>query len=187
MNPDVISIEKHINLRETEALVFNEQQFNVGFEFVKYIDNDFELLEIPPNIAKLEVVMDTEIYNDDGTTEILTRDVDLIDCELLYPDLVSESVFVAGPDSRMYCLDNQVAQIQGMGYFNTHTEIRISIEHCGDDDTLACDENINADEFFVNAGLAIHDINNNIDLTDYSLGGKPTQNFDLLRLVNFYG
>ena len=46
---------------------------------------------------------------------------------------------------------------------------------------------MNLDEFWLNVGIAIYDINNNIDLTDYSLGGKPTQNFDLLRLDNFYG
>ena len=109
-SPDVISIEKHINLRETDAKVFSTHQFNVGFEFVKY-DGSFNPIEIPENIASLVAKMDTEVNYGDGTYETNTTDIELIDCRILYPDLITENVLVAGIDSRMFCLDNEVASI----------------------------------------------------------------------------
>ena len=44
---------------------------------------------------------------------------------------------------------------------------------------LSQDEQVS---FWENKGFAIHYIENNIDLTDYTMGGKPTQFFNLLTL-----
>ena len=110
LNPDVISLEKHINLRETDAKVFSTHQFNVGFEFVKY-DGSFNPIEIPETIATLVAKMDTEVNYGDGTYETNTTDIDLKDCRILYPELITENILVAGSDSRMFCLDNEAARI----------------------------------------------------------------------------
>ena len=37
---------------------------------------------------------------------------------------------IGGPSSRMYCLDNEVAKVQGMDYFNTFSEISVKVDHC---------------------------------------------------------
>ena len=33
----------------------------------------------------------------------------------------------------MYCLDPELARVQGMEYFNTHIELRVTVEHCLDE------------------------------------------------------
>ena len=109
-NPDVISLEKHINLRETDAKLFSTHQFNFGFEFI-YYNGTFNPFEVPENIASLYVKMETEVNYGDGTFDSNTTDIDLIDCRILYPELITENILVAGSDSRMFCLDNEVARI----------------------------------------------------------------------------
>ena len=39
-------------------------------------------------------------------------------------------------------------------------------------------------ELWTNVGMAIHNLENNIDLTQYELDGKPTQFFNLLSLFS---
>ena len=123
-NPDVITIEKHINLRETDPKLFSEQQFNIGFEFL-YFDGSFSPFEVPENIAKLVATEETEVFYGDGTSTKEWVEIDLVDCQQVYPDLVTEKVLVAGAKSRMLCLDKNVARIQGMEYFNTYSQIQI--------------------------------------------------------------
>ena len=55
--------------------------------------------------------METEVNYGDGTFDSNTTDIDLIDCRILYPELITENILVAGSDSRMFCLDNEVARI----------------------------------------------------------------------------
>ena len=65
-----------------------------------------------------------------------------------------------------------------MTYFKTHIELRVSVEHCLDEDEeeerIECDQSINLEDYWNDKGIAIHDINSNIDLTDATLKGKPT-------------
>ena len=74
--------------------------------------------------------MDTEVFFGDGNSHEFTTDLSLVDCRVLYPDLVTGSQLVAGEESTMYCFDDQVAQLQGMELFKTHTEIIVSVRHC---------------------------------------------------------
>ena len=55
--------------------------------------------------------METEVNYGDGTFDSNTTYIDLIDCRILYPELITENILVAGSDSRMFCLDNEVARI----------------------------------------------------------------------------
>ena len=56
-----MTLEKHIDLRVTEAMVFSEHMYNFGFEFVKFEDK-FVPFEVPENIARLKADLKTEIY-----------------------------------------------------------------------------------------------------------------------------
>ena len=47
------------------------------------------------------------------------------------------------------------------------------MRHCGINSTVQCDEETDLNKFWSNVGLAIYEINNNLDLTDFSLEGKP--------------
>ena len=42
-------------------------------------------------------------------------------------------------------------------------------------------------EFWENTGLAVHNLENNIDLQDYEMNGKPHQFFNLLELLVLTG
>ena len=84
----------------------------------------------------------------------------------------------------MLCLKPDQAFIQGQEYFNIFSSVRFTIRFCNDrNNGLNC---ISADEqthFWQNAGIAVHTIENNIDLTDRKMEGKPSQSFNLLRLI----
>ena len=138
-NPDVLTLEKHIDLRDTDAMVFSDHMYNFAFEFVKFVDNKFEPFEVPENIALFEAELKTDIYQEDGTFEEIEVEIKMVDCRLLHPELITESIMVGGTYSRMYCLDNEVAKVQGREYFNSFSEIHVKIDHCDERRHISCD------------------------------------------------
>ena len=67
-------------------------------------------------------------------------------------------MYIGGPANKLLCLDPDLSKVQGREFFNTFQEIRIKIEHCNE-----CG-GVDLFEYWDEVGIAIHNIENNIDL-----------------------
>ena len=96
--------------------------------------------------------------------------MELKDCAVLYPDLITNSVKIGGSESKLFCVDPSELKVQGREYFNTYQEVDIEVKHC----KLGACEGLDLDDYWDKSGLVIHNIENNIDLQDLEKEGKPT-------------
>ena len=118
-------MEDRIDRRSTDEIRFSDNQFNLAFEFVQYAPSkekkrsgQFLSKVIPENVAVLEahVVKET-----DGEAE--RTEIPLVDCKILYPDMITGETLIGEDDSIMYCLTPDQTLIQGQQYFDTFQSI----------------------------------------------------------------
>ena len=91
-------------------MIFSEQMYNFAFEIVKF-EEKFVPFKVPDNIANLVADLKTNVFKEDGTVEESVTSIELVDCRLLYPELITESIMVGDSTSRMYCLDDEIARV----------------------------------------------------------------------------
>ena len=126
-------MSKRIDRRLSDELVFDENQFNIAFEFIKYGDGRFELFDVDPKLAVLKGEHKKEIMLEDGNEEETETVLEIIDCKILYPELINDNIMIGGSESKLFCFDPEQLKVQGREFFNTYQAVSIKIDHCKPD------------------------------------------------------
>ena len=86
---------------------------------MNFTDKGFVPFELNNTVAILEAEVKQKVNTGDGKFNISSTQLSLFDCAKLYPDLIKVDTPIGGPESKIFCLDPNLATVQGVEYLNT--------------------------------------------------------------------